>query len=244
MEDYIKLINKLQRHTHCSSYCLRSNRQTGQQACRFGFSKELVDQITIHDNNGHLELTTARNDPLINPYDRIQLQGWRANVDLKPILITHAALQYISKYASKAEPRSLAFSEVLDKTLRNDKPNDPGIKAFQKLLIHTVGERDFSAQETCYLLLQLPLYHSSQNFVSLNLNKEANWQLRNSDENDPNNKDQGTMKTDLSSLQRYCNRPIELEEISLFELYLRYKLVKSNWVKCTNENIIRCKTEN
>ncbi len=108
---------------------------------------------------------------------------------------------------------------MLDKTLRNDKPNDPGIKAFQKLLIHTVGERDFSAQETCYLLLQLPLYHSSQNFVSLNLNKEANWQLRNSDENDPNNKDQGTMKTDLSSLQRYCNRPIELEEISLFELY-------------------------
>ena len=139
---------------------------------------------------------------------------------MKPILTTHAALQYVSKYASKAEPRSLAFSEVLDKTLRNDKPNDPGIKAFQKLLIHTVGECDFLAQETCHLLLQLPLYHSSQNFVSLNLNKEANWQLRNSDENDPNNKDQGTMKTDLSSLQRYCNRPIELEEISLFELYL------------------------
>jgi len=30
MEDYIELINKLQQHTCCSSYCLRSNRQTGQ----------------------------------------------------------------------------------------------------------------------------------------------------------------------------------------------------------------------
>src|SRR6266545_2131933 len=69
MKDYIELINKLQRHTRCSSNCLRSNRQTGQQACRFGFPKELVDQITIHDNNGHLKLTTARNDPLINPHD-------------------------------------------------------------------------------------------------------------------------------------------------------------------------------
>ena len=47
---------------------------------------------------------------------------------MKPILTTYAALQYVSKYASKAEPRSLAFSEVLDKALHNDKPNDSGIK--------------------------------------------------------------------------------------------------------------------
>jgi hypothetical protein len=42
-----------------------------------------------------------------------------------------AALQYVSKYASKAEPRSISFSEVLDKALRNDKPNESGVKASQ-----------------------------------------------------------------------------------------------------------------
>ncbi|GET55877.1 hypothetical protein GLOIN_2v1584803 [Rhizophagus irregularis DAOM 181602=DAOM 197198] len=92
----------------------------------------------FNDNNGYLiylELTTTRNDPLINPHDRIQLQGWRANVDLIPILTK----QYVSKYASEAEPRSLALSEVLYKALRSDNPNDPAVKAFQKLLIHTVG---------------------------------------------------------------------------------------------------------
>src|SRR5205085_1455743 len=115
---------------------------------------------------------------------------------------------------------------------------DPGIKAFQKLLIHTVGERDFSSQETCHLLLQLPLYHSSRNFVSLNLNKETNRQLRD-DESDPNNEHEGTAKTDPSPIQRYCNRPTDLEEVSLFKLYLQYKLVKGNWVKCDNENIVR-----
>jgi hypothetical protein len=92
MQDYIELINKLQQHIRCNSYCLQTNKQTGKQACRFEFPKKLVDQTTIYDNNGHLKLTTARNDPLINPHDRIQLQEWRTNVDLKPILTTHAAL--------------------------------------------------------------------------------------------------------------------------------------------------------
>ena len=32
------------------------------------------------------------------------------------------------------------------------------LKAVQKLLINTVGERDYSAQETCHLLPQLPMF--------------------------------------------------------------------------------------
>jgi len=47
----------------------------------------------------------------------MQLQGWRANVDIKPVLSIHAALQYISKYASKAEPKSVAFKEVFKQIL-------------------------------------------------------------------------------------------------------------------------------
>ncbi|PKY47869.1 hypothetical protein RhiirA4_463251 [Rhizophagus irregularis] len=35
------------------------------------------------------ELLTARNDSYINPHNRLQLQGWRANVDLKPILMNN-----------------------------------------------------------------------------------------------------------------------------------------------------------
>ncbi|RGB24891.1 hypothetical protein C1646_772480 [Rhizophagus diaphanus] len=76
-------------------------------------------------------------------------------------------------YASEAEPRSLgslAFSEVLDKALRNDNPNDPAVKAFQ----------------------------NSRNFASLKLNKEANQQLRDSNENVPNNENNGII--DLLSL--------------------------------------------
>ena len=55
------------------------------------------------DGRRQSEFVTARNDLLINLHSRLQLQGWQVNVDLKPVLSIHAALQYISKYASKAE---------------------------------------------------------------------------------------------------------------------------------------------
>ena len=121
----------------------------------------------------------------------------KLNVDLKPTLSQHAALQYVSKYASKAEPRSLAFSGILDQALRNNNPDDPSIKTFQRLLTHIVGERDYSVQETCHLLLQLPLYHCSRNFVC---NKETNRWLH--DDNNTNDENNETKKTDPSPLQR------------------------------------------
>ncbi|CAB4412398.1 unnamed protein product [Rhizophagus irregularis] len=174
LQDYIELINKLQHHTRCSpSYCIRTNRE-GVQTCRFGYPKEHIRSTLIRDDkNGQPELLTARNDPYINPHNRIQLQGWRANVDLKPILSIHAALQYISKYASKAEPSSLAFFEIFKQILNNSNPDDSSLSPIQKLLLNSVSERDISAQETCHLLNGTALYHSSRSFVSLNVNEEG-----------------------------------------------------------------------
>ena len=75
LQDYIKLINKLQRHTRCSSsYCIHVNR--GQESCRFRYPKDHTECTLIRDDNkGQPELITARNDPLINPHNRLQLQG-------------------------------------------------------------------------------------------------------------------------------------------------------------------------
>src|SRR5688572_17665731 len=66
LQDYTDLVNKLQRHTRCNpSYCLRVNR-SGQQFCRFGFSKDNIDYTIVrNDGHGHLELATARNDQYI-----------------------------------------------------------------------------------------------------------------------------------------------------------------------------------
>ena len=49
------------------------------------------------------------------------------------------------------------------------KDEDYALKAVHRLLTNSVGERDYSAQETCHLLLQLPLTMSSREFVYLTL---------------------------------------------------------------------------
>ncbi len=49
------------------------------------------------------------------------------------------------------------------------------IKVVQKLMVSSVGERDFSAQETCHLLLQLPLYRASRDFVVLSLDRLGHY---------------------------------------------------------------------
>ncbi|CAB4427787.1 unnamed protein product [Rhizophagus irregularis] len=166
LQDYIELINKLQRHMRCSpSYCIRTNRE-GVQTCKFG----------------------------------IQLQGWKANVDLKPILSIHAALQYISKYASKAEPSSLAFSEIFKQILNNSNPDNSSLSPIQKLLLNSVSERDISAQETCHLLNGTALYHSSRSFVSLNVNEEGLRWIQGTGSGD-NVEDTG--RTTQSALKRY-----------------------------------------
>ncbi len=81
-----------------------------------------------------------RNDPLINPHSRLQLQGWWMNVDLRPVLSIHAALQYIAKYASKTELRSAAFSKILNQILSKSNPDDPILVPVQKLLLYSVAE--------------------------------------------------------------------------------------------------------
>jgi len=73
-QDYIELVNKLQRHTRCSpAYCLRVNRD-GTQNCRFGYPKECEKTYIRDDGKGQPGHITTRNDPIVNPHNRLQLQ--------------------------------------------------------------------------------------------------------------------------------------------------------------------------
>ena len=97
----------------------------------------------------------------------MQLQGWRANVDLKPVLSIHAALQYISKYASKSEPRSETFLDILNRILNDSNPDASSLFVFQGLLFHTVAECNISRRKRV-----ISFSDFSRQFVFLNLNKK------------------------------------------------------------------------
>jgi len=104
-------------------------------------------------------------------------------VDLKPILNIHVTLQYIFKYASKAESRSIAFSEIFNQILNNNNSDDSLLISIQKLLFNNIIERDISAQKTYYFLFSIPLYHSNQSFVLLNINEKIPRWIQETDNN-------------------------------------------------------------
>ena len=173
-------------------------------------SKSVVLAIQSHFNLKHLGsnenriedqepvLFTAQNDGLINSYNPVQLSAWRANVDMQYCVSRRKVIEYVTKYATKSEPRSLPLREVYANIVRSLREDNTSLKAVQKLLINSVGDRDYSAQETCHLLLQLPLIRSSRDFTILSL--DGSRQVQSQMEND-------TQATVSSILDHYVQRP-------------------------------------
>ena len=115
-------------------------------------------ETTLVIEDGEPELLTARNDGLVNSFNLVQLSPWCANVDMQYCVSRHKVIEYCAKYATKSEPRSQPMKVIFAKIERSLKDDNTSLKAVQNLLINSVGERDYSAQETCHLLLQLPMF--------------------------------------------------------------------------------------
>ena len=107
-------MNSVQRHSKCSSaYCLRVNKDNDQY-CRFHFPFDLTNGTFIRYNKVNSktglffrpEIVAKRNDSRVNRHQQVQLQGWRANCDIQLVTDHHACVEYLAKYASKAERMS------------------------------------------------------------------------------------------------------------------------------------------
>ena len=168
-QDLSDLIATCQRHTRCSpSYCLRT--KNGIQQCRFNYPKQLqAETVIVTDESDSHELITARNDGLVNNYNPIQLSAWRGNVDVQYCISKRKVIEYVTKYATKCEPRSDTMKDIYTNIVHHLTDNGTALQVIQKLLINSVGERDISAQEASHLLLQLPLVKSTRDYVPLQL---------------------------------------------------------------------------
>ena len=218
-QDLSQLIATCQRHTVCSpAYCLRTKH--GKQECRFQYPKALCEETVVSVEDGDVELQMARNDPLINSFKPIQLSGWRANVDMHYCVSWQKVISYCAKYVTKCEPRSQSLKDVYATIVRGLKEDDGALKAVQKLLISTTAERDYSAQETCHLLLMLPMYMASRDFVMLSLDGSRQVEER---------LEEGKPATALSALDHYTSRPAtsQFEEMTLLHFVQHYSMPKN-----------------
>ncbi len=211
MTTYSDLVTTCQRHTHCSpAYCL----------CCFGFPKPLQPLTTLTMEDGEPQVVTARNDRLINSHNPIELYAWRANVDIQYCISRRKVIEYCAKYATKCEFRSQSLQAVYKTIVRDIKEEDTSLKVVQKLLINTAGDRDYSAQETCHLLLQLPMYRASQDFVVLSLDGSRAVQERLQEDESA---------TVPSGVDHYMSRPAtpEFESMTLLHFIQQYTLPKN-----------------
>jgi hypothetical protein len=92
--------------------------------------------------------------------------AWRGNVGVSPLLSKHSAINYISKYAAKAESKSTQMDQMrID--LAREAPNDGAVQTIiTKAVNNFIIERDFLAQEVCH---QFSMVECSCTFDSIDL---------------------------------------------------------------------------
>jgi len=108
---------------------------------------------------------------------------------------------------------------------------DKAKKLIQRILIKNCVERDVSSQEVCHILMSHKLYTASgRDFVVLNTNVSSDWQPLNA-----NNEDR---KQGRSLIEKYMERPDNLENLSLWDAAKFHNC--TSWSKLRKKcNIVR-----
>ena len=124
-----------------------------------------------------VKVVTKRNDNCLNNHQRLQLQGWRANCDIQVIIDYHSCLEYIAKYASKAEKISSVAKEAFTSVLCESSNQNNGKSTLRKLVMKAVGQRDMSIQEVMHHILSIKLVSSSFQVIATSLDGSRKVQL-------------------------------------------------------------------
>ena len=237
--DYVDLLNMVQRHTRCNTgYCLRKKANESELKCRFHFPFEhcpvtKLEFEKVH-NSGDREhyrakIVTKRNDPRVNNHQQTQLQGWRANCDLQVVIHHYACVEYLTKYAAKEEPRSPLLKQAFNSIMRNIDNSTDSRRAIKKVVIKSLGERDYSAQEIAHHLMSLKLHSSLFKVIPVSLN--GSRRVR-----DISCVSEGDSCTNYSLLDVYANREqystsLEVINMNFVQFATTYKVVNDKLTK-------------
>ncbi|KAK3918326.1 ATP-dependent DNA helicase [Frankliniella fusca] len=228
--DLAHLLNQVQRHTKCSkNHCLRVTGKEKKLQCRYKFPKSLTSETTFEmKENDIVDINFKRNDVFMNKYNPWLLQTWRANIDFSPVISKRVVYQYIAKYASKSEIKSICYNKVLTDILNKGcDESECAKKAIRKLLISTCAERDYCSQEVMHYLMGYHFYHSSRDFVVLNL-KNLDWTSVSYRGNQKN------------ILDMYAARPRRFDKFSLFEFAKVLYICKTDVFIRSRHAVVRC----
>src|SRR5699024_9320217 len=111
---------------------------------------------------------------------------------------------------SKAEKSSTNYLDLLKKLSSEEAEETPAKKVIQRLVLKTVGERDYSAQEVMHILMGWPMHSCSRKFVTLSIGADEGQHFAIDADNE-------SIRQGQSMLQKYRKRPVEVQELSLMK---------------------------
>ena len=245
-DDFCDLPNMVQRHTHCSaSYYLRKKSTDSEPICRFNFPMDLCPKTKLEfeqiktksdEVQYRAKIATKRNDSRPNNNQRLQLQSWRANCDIQVVIDHYACVEYLTKYAAKGEPSTpilkAAFTTIINNAPSNSNPH----RAFKKIVMKTLGERDYAAQETMHHLFSLKLHSSSFTVIQVSLNGSRRVQI---------SADERQLCCSNSLLDVYANRAqydspgINTAKLNFVQFATQFKVVDKKLTKLPDNVVPR-----
>ena len=116
----------------------------------------------------------------------------------KPCIDYHSCLEYIAKYASKAEKISSVAKEAFTSVLCESSNQSNGKSTLRKLMMKAVGQRVMSIQEVMHRILSIKLVSSSFQVITTSLDGSRKVQLT----------ADGSLNSEHSLLDTYAGRAI------------------------------------
>lgn len=219
------LVKKLQSHSH-RRYCQRRGK------CRFNFPYKPCEktcllsavELGLNKKKKFYETKRTSSDTMINPYNPIILQHWKANMDIRMVGGPFGIACYNCNYICKSEPDTLksALSDLLS-SLRVQQPPKPIRERMFTVGMCVLKHRTMSAQEAAYRLSDLDFTSSTRETVHLSALPPYKQyrKLRTKPEIEALNPESTNIF--MSNIEDYHNRPQCLENICLFRYAKCYK---------------------
>jgi ATP-dependent DNA helicase PIF1 len=118
MKMVAQFVNRLHTHVHSDQYCLRVVKGTRPRVkeCRFYFPEALRDTpgLQLRPGRTYEVFLPVRNDEMLQKYNRLVTMSWQANTDVSPTTGSAAIVEYVAKYAAKAEKVLFSSSACAD----------------------------------------------------------------------------------------------------------------------------------
>ena len=142
--------------------------QNGTRCCRFHYP---IDEIPVSyvkynkvSNKASVsfkaKILAKRNDSRLNRHQELRLQWRGATTGIQLKIDQYASVEYVPKYASKAENISSVAREAFVHVINNLSEATAPESTKRQFILGCTGERDIAAQETMHQILGLKLYRS------------------------------------------------------------------------------------